>query len=263
MSAGTAILHPTAVVHPGAKIGADTKIGPYCIIAEDVELGDGCELMGHVYIEGPLRAGSQNKFFPYAAVGAIPQDLKFHGEHSETIIGARNTIREFVTIHRGTEGGGAVTRIGDDNLLMAYTHVAHDCIIGDHTILANGTTLAGHVLIEDYAVIGAFTGIHQFCRVGRHSMIGAYSKISKDVLPFSTTSSEHECKTYGVNSEGLKRRGFSSERRKKLSHAFHLLCSSKLNTAQAIEQIRQDGGASDDIQQLLSFLESSKRGVIR
>lgn len=259
----TALLHPTAVIHPGAKLGADVKIGPYCVIGEEVEIGDGCELIGHVHIDGPLRAGPGNKFFPYAAVGAIPQDLKFHGERSETIIGANNTFREFVTIHRGTQGGGAITRIGNQNLLMAYTHIAHDCIIGDHTILANGATLAGHVIIEDYAVVGAFTGIHQFCRVGRHSIIGGYSTITKDVLPFSTTASERACRAFGINSEGLKRRGFSFERREKLNHAFRLLCSSKLNTAQALEKIREEAGTSEDLEHLLSFIETSKRGVIK
>src|SRR3989304_8824245 len=157
------MIHPTAVVHPGARIAPGVRVGPYCIIGEEVEIEDDCELMAHIYMEGPLRVGSGNRFFPYSSIGVIPQDKKFRGERTETIIGKGNTFREFVTVHRGTAGGGGLTRIGDDNWIMAYAHVAHDCIVGSHTVLANGTTLAGHVVIEDYATVGAFSGIHQKC----------------------------------------------------------------------------------------------------
>lgn len=259
----TALLHPTAVIHPGAKLGADVRVGPYCIIGEEVAIGDGCDLMAHIYMDGPLRVGSGNKFFPYSSIGVVPQDLKFHGERSETVIGDENTFREFVTVHRGTQGGCGLTRIGCRNLIMAYTHIAHDCRIGDNTILANGTTLAGHVLIEDYAVVGAFSGIHQFCRVGRHSLIGGYSVITQDVLPFSKTVSDRETHAYGINSLGLKRHGFTQERREKLNRAFRLLTSSKLNTSQAMDKIREEVAASEDIQQLLRFIESSERGVTK
>src|SRR3989304_2683586 len=237
------MIHPTAVVHPGARIAPGVRVGPYCIIGEEVEIEDGCELMAHIYMDGPLRVGPGNRFFPYSSIGVVPQDLKFQGERTETVIGKENTIREFVTVHRGTAGGGSLTSIGDHNLIMAYAHIAHDSRIGDHTILANGVTLAGHVLIEDYAVIGAFSGIHQFCRIGRHSIVGGYSVITQDVLPFSKTVSERETKVFGVNTVGLERHGFSQERREKLSRAFRHLISSKLNTTQAIAQIRE--GAQD------------------
>jgi UDP-N-acetylglucosamine acyltransferase len=256
-------VHPSAVIHPGARLGADVRVGPYCIIGEEVEIEDGCELMAHIYMDGPIRVGPGNRFFPYSSVGVVPQDLKFHGERTETVIGRENTFREFVTVHRGTAGGGGITRIGDHNLVMAYAHIAHDCLVGDHTILANGTTLAGHVLIEDYAVIGAFTGIHQFCRVGRHSLIGGYSVITKDVLPFSKTVSEREVRAYSINAVGLKRHGFTAERREKLSRAFRLLTSSQLNTAQALEKIREEVPDSEDLQALVRFIEGSNRGVIK
>jgi len=259
----TAQLHPTAVIHPGARVGAQVRVGPYCIIGEEVEIEDGCDLMAHIYMDGPLKVGPGNRFFPYSSIGVVPQDLKFHGERTETIIGRDNTFREFVTVHRGTEGGGSLTRVGDHNLIMAYAHIAHDCRIGDHTILANGTTLAGHVTIDDYAVIGAFSGIHQFCRVGRHSLIGGYSVITQDVLPFSKTVSEREVHAYSINSVGLKRHGFAQERREKLSHAFRLLTASQLNTAQALEKIREELAESEDVQELVRFIESSSRGVIK
>src|SRR3990172_5384374 len=244
----TSPVHPTAIIHRGARIGANARIGPYCVIGDEVEIGDGGELTAHIYMEGPLRVGPGNRFFPYSSIGVVPQDLKFHGERTETVIGKENTFREFVTVHRGTKLGGGITSIGDHNLIMAYAHIAHDCRIGNHTILANGTTLAGHVLIEDYAVIGAFCGIHQFCRVGRHCIVGGYSVITQDVLPFSSTVSERGVKTYGINSVGLERHGFSPERRKKLSRAFRLLTGSKLNTSQALETIRAEAADSEDLQ---------------
>jgi UDP-N-acetylglucosamine acyltransferase len=259
----TDLVHPTAVVHPGARLAGSVRVGPYCVIGEEVEIEEGCDFLAHVYLDGPLRIGAGNKFFPYSSIGVVPQDMKFHGERTETIIGRENTFREFVTVHRGTEGGGSVTRIGDHNLVMAYAHIAHDCRVGHHTILANGVTLAGHVLIEDHAVIGAFCGVHQFCRVGRHSIVGGYSVITQDVLPFSKTVSERDTRVFGANVVGLKRHGFSLERRKKLSSAFRLLASSNLNTAQAVEAIRQEAGDSEDVQELLRFLETSERGVIK
>ena len=259
----TSQIHPTAVIHAGARLAASVRVGPYCVIGEEVEIGEGCELMAHIYMEGPLRIGPGNRFFPYSSIGVVPQDLKFRGERSETIIGQENTFREFVTVHRGTVGGGSVTRIGDHNLIMAYAHIAHDCRVGNHTILANGTTLAGHVLIEDYAVIGAFCGIHQFCRVGRHSIVGGYSVITQDVLPYSKTVSERQARVYGANVVGLKRHGFTLEQRKKLNHALRLLTSSKLNISQALEQIRAEAADSDEVQELIRFIEGSERGVIR
>jgi UDP-N-acetylglucosamine acyltransferase len=259
----TELVHPTSVIASGAKLKAGVRVGPYCVIGEEVDIEDGCELMAHIYLEGPLHIGPGNKFFPYASIGVIPQDLKFHGERSETVIGEGNTFREFVTLHRGTEGGGGITRIGNGNLIMAYAHIAHDCLIGDQTILANGATLAGHVTIEDHAVIGAFSGIHQFCRVGRHSLVGGYSVVTQDVLPYSKTVSEREIRAFGANSIGLKRHGFSAERREALNRAFRLLASSNLNTSQAIEKIREESTDSEDVRELLRFIETSKRGVIK
>jgi len=261
--AEAAQIHPSAVVHPGARLGAGVRVGPYCVIGEEVEIEDGCELMAHIFMEGPLRVGPGNRFFPYSSIGVVPQDLKFQGERSETIIGRENTFREFVTVHRGTAGGGGVTRIGDHNLVMAYTHIAHDCRVGSHAILANGTTLAGHVIVEDYAVIGAFSGVHQFCRVGQHCLIGGYSVITQDVLPFSKTVSRTAVRTYGINTVGLERRGFPPERRRKIRQGIRLLTGSKLNTSQALEKLREAAADSEDLQELIRFVESSQRGVIK
>src|SRR5262245_29497352 len=185
-------VHPTAIVDPAAKIADTAEIGPYCVIGGGVEIAEGTRLIAHVYAEGPATIGAENVFYPYSSIGAAPQDLKYKGEVSETRIGSRNKIREFVTIHRGTEGGGLVTRIGDDNLLMAYVHVAHDVQVGNNAVLGHGATLGGHAIVGDYAFVGAFSGVHQFCRVGRHSIIGGYSVITQDVLPFSSTVSERE-----------------------------------------------------------------------
>ena len=195
-------IHPTAIVSPAARIAETAEIGPYSIVGAEVEIGAGTRLMAHVYMEGPLRVGEDNVFFPYSTVGVASQDLKYHGERAETRIGDRNKIREFVTIHRGTEGGGLVTSIGDDNLLMAYVHVAHDVHVGNRVVLANAVTLGGHVTVGDWAVIGASTGVHQFCRIGRHAIIGGYSVVTQDVLPFSNTVSERGIKVFGANRIG-------------------------------------------------------------
>jgi UDP-N-acetylglucosamine acyltransferase len=256
-------IHPTAIVDPGARIAETANIGPFCVIGADVEIESGTHLMAHVYVEGPISIGIDNTFYPYSTVGVAPQDLKYRGERSETRIGHRNRIREFVTIHRGTEGGGMVTRLGSDNLLMAYTHIAHDVQLGDHTVLANGVTLAGHVLVGDWAVIGAFSGVHQFCRIGRHSMIGGYSVVTQDVLPFSTTVSPREIKVFGANRTGLERRGFSSETIDGLQTAFRLLTRAKLNTTQALERIRAEIPPSAELEEMMAFLTTSERGVIK
>jgi UDP-N-acetylglucosamine acyltransferase len=256
-------IHPSAVVDSTAKIAADAEIGPFCVIGADVEIGSGTKLMAHIYVEGPIRIGAENTFYPYSTVGVAPQDLKYKGERSATRIGDRNRIREFVTIHRGTEGGGMLTEVGSDNLLMAYTHVAHDVRLGDHTVLANGVTLAGHVLIGDWAVIGAFSGVHQFCRVGRHSMIGGYSVVTQDVLPYSTTVSPREIKVFGANSTGLERRGFSTETIEALQTSFRLLTRAGLNTSQAIERIRAEVPATTEVDEVIAFIESSQRGIVK
>ncbi len=256
-------VHPTAIVDAAARIDPTAEIGPYSIIGADVEIGARTRLMGNICLEGPLTIGEDNIFFPYATVGVAPQDLKYKGERSATRIGNRNRIREFVTIHRGTEGGGMLTSIGDDNLLMAYVHVAHDVRIGNRTILGNAVTFAGHVTVEDWAVVEAFSGVHQFCRIGRHAFVGGYSVITRDVLPFSMTVTEREAKTFGTNRVGLERRGFSEESRNALHKALRLLTRAGLNTSQAVERIREEVAPCPEIQELLAFIESSTRGFIK
>jgi len=256
-------IHPTAVIHPGAKLEPGVIVQPYAVIGAEVEIAEGTEVGAHAIIEGPIRIGRRNRIFPHASVGLIPQDLKFKGERSETVIGDDNRIREFSTIHRGTEGGGAVTRIGSHNLIMAYAHVAHDCLLGDHCILGNAATLAGHVVIEDWASVGAFCGVHQFCRIGRHAFIGGYTVITKDVLPYSLTVQEREARVFGINVIGLRRRGFDRERIERLQQAFRLLTQSKLNTAQALEQIRASLNQDEDVAALVRFIETADRGIIK
>jgi UDP-N-acetylglucosamine acyltransferase len=256
-------IHPTAIVDPRARIAESAEIGPYCIVGAEVEIGPRTRLMAHVYLEGPTSVGEDNVFFPYSTVGVASQDLKYKGERAETRIGDRNCIREFVTIHRGTQGGGLVTSIGSDNLLMAYTHVAHDVHIGDRTVLANAVTLGGHVTVGDWAIIGASTGVHQFCRVGRHAIIGGYSVVTQDVLPFSNTVSQREIKVYGANRVGLERRGFETAVVEALQTAFRLLTRSKLNTSQAIERIRAEVPETPEVDELVEFIRASERGVIK
>jgi len=256
-------IHPTAIVDPAARIDGTAIVGPYCVIGAEVEIGARTELKAHVYCEGPTGIGEDNLFYPYASVGVASQDLKYKGERAETRIGARNKLREFVTIHRGTEGGGLRTLIGDDNLLMAYTHVAHDVQLGSHCVLANGTTLAGHVSIGDWAVVGAFTGVHQFCRIGRHSMIGGYSVITQDVMPFATIVTPRDSKSFGANATGLERRGFDATVVENLQNALRLLTRGKLNTSQAIEKIREEIPGCLEIEELIAFIQTSERGVIK
>ena len=256
-------IHPTAIVHAKARIAPTADIGPYCIIGEEVEIGRGTRLMANVYAEGPTWIGEDNVFYPYTTVGVASQDLKYKGERAETRIGARNRIREFVTIHRGTEGGGLVTLIGDDNLLMAYVHVAHDVQVGNNTVLSHGATLGGHVLVEDWAIVGAYTGVHQFCRIGRHAFIGGYSVVTQDVLPYSTSVSEREIHVFGANRTGLERRGFASERVETLQKAFRLLSRAGLNTSQAVERIRAEIDSTPELAELLAFIAASERGFVK
>jgi UDP-N-acetylglucosamine acyltransferase len=256
-------VHPSAIVDPAARVAESADIGPYCIVGAEVAIGERTRLMAHVYAEGPTWIGEDNLFYPYSTVGVASQDLKYRGERAETRIGDRNRIREFVTIHRGTEGGGLVTRIGSDNLIMAYSHVAHDARIGDHVVMANGTTLAGHVTIGDWAVIGAFTGVHQFCRVGRHAIIGGYSVVTQDVLPFSNTVSDREIKVFGANRLGLERRGFSTGSIEKLQTALRLLTRARLNTSQAVERIQAEIRGCPEVDELVAFIRASERGVIK
>ena len=256
-------IHPGALVDPQARISASAEIGPYCIIGADVEIGARTRLMAHVYVEGVTHIGEDNIFYPYSTVGVASQDLKYKGERAQTRIGSRNKIREFVTIHRGTQGGGLITEIGDDNLLMAYAHVAHDARVGNHTQIGNAVTFAGHVVVEDWAVIEAFSGVHQFCRIGKHAFVGGYSVVTKDVLPFSMTVSPRESKVFGENKVGLERRGFTKEAIESLHKAFRLLTKSGLNTTQAVERIRAEVPASPEVNELLEFMERSERGFVK
>jgi UDP-N-acetylglucosamine acyltransferase len=254
-------IHPTAVVSPGARIGTGCDIGPFAVIGDEVTLGQGVRIHSHCVIDGRTRIGDNTEIFPFVSIGLPPQDLKFAGEASATEIGRRTRIREFVTIHRGTQGGGGITRMGDDCFVMAQAHVAHDCLIGDRVIMANAATLAGHVIVEDGANIGAYSGVHQFCRVGREAYVGGYSVVVKDALPFALTVGNH-AKCYGLNKVGVRRRGYSREAIAALHHAFHLLLSSKLNTTQALAQMREEIKTTE-VDELIRFVEASKRGVVK
>ncbi|MBA2502527.1 MAG: acyl-ACP--UDP-N-acetylglucosamine O-acyltransferase [Pyrinomonadaceae bacterium] len=258
----SSFVHPTAVLSSRARLGRDCYIGPYSIIGDEVTFGDRVRLESHCVVDGRTRIGDDTRFFPFVSVGLAPQDLKYAGEPTETRIGRRAVLREFVTVHRGTEGGGGVTTIGDDCFLMAQAHVAHDCIIGDHVIMANGATLAGHVTVEERATIGAYSGVHQFCRVGREAFVGGYSVVVKDALPFARTVGNH-ARCYGLNTTGMKRRRYSAEAIKHLHRAFHLLLSSRLNTSQALERIREEIKDSPEVDELVKFIETSKRGVVK
>jgi UDP-N-acetylglucosamine acyltransferase len=256
-------IHPMAVVDPGAVVPASCTIGPFCRVGAGVEMGEHCELVSHVVVEGPTKLGSHNKLFPFAAVGIAPQDLTYKDEPTRLEVGDRNHIREYVTLHRGTVKGGGLTRIGDDCLIMAYSHVAHDCVVGNSVIMANAATLAGHVLVEDFSVVGAFSAVHQFTRVGKYAYVGGGSIVTQDVLPFSKTSATRDVHAYGANALGLERRGFDKERVRKIQHAFRVLLASKLNTSQALERLRGEGDLGEDVEILVAFIESSQRGVVK
>jgi UDP-N-acetylglucosamine acyltransferase len=255
-------VHPTAVVSPEAQIGSGCHIGPYSIVGAEVELRDDVRLESHCVIDGRTTIGEGTSVIPFTSIGLPPQDLKYGGEASETRIGRRNQIREFVTIHRGTAGGGMLTQTGDDCLLMAQVHIAHDCIIGDGVIMANAATLAGHVVIENHANVGAYSGVHQFCRVGQEAYVGGYSVVVKDALPFALTVGNH-ARCYGLNTTGMKRRGYSRDVIKAVHRAFHLLLSSKLNTSQALEKIKEELAQVPEVETLVRFIETSRRGVIK
>ncbi len=256
-------VHPTAIVDPRATVHASCKIGPYCVIGPEVELGEGCDLVSHVVIEGPTKIGSNNRFFPFCSIGMAPQDLTYAGEPTRLEIGNHNEIREFVTINRGTVKGGGVTRMGSHILVMAYTHIAHDCIIGDHALLANAATLGGHITVGEWAQVGALCPVHHFVRIGAHAFIGGGTTITQDVLPFSKTSAVRDVHAFGLNAVGLDRRGFSKERIRKLQDAYRVLLASKLNTSQALEKLKAKSDRGEDVDLLIDFIEQSERGVIK
>jgi UDP-N-acetylglucosamine acyltransferase len=255
-------IHPTAIVSPRAELGRDCHIGPYSTLGDEVVLGEGVRLESHCVIDGRTTVGDETHVYPFVSIGLASQDLKYRGEPAVTRVGKRNRIREFVTIHRGTEGGGMLTSTGDDCLIMAQAHIAHDCILGDAVIMANAATLAGHVTVEDRANIGAYSGVHQFCRVGREAYVGGYSVVVKDALPFALSVGNH-ARCYGLNITGMKRRGYASATIKALHHAFHLLLSSRLNTSQALQAIREELKGSKEVEELVRFIETSRRGVIK
>jgi len=255
-------IHPSAIVSENARIGSDCFIGPFCTIGDEVTLADGVKLDSHVSIDGRTSIGSGTHVFPFVSIGHAPQDLKYGGEPTAVEIGERNHIREFVTIHRGTAGGGGITRIGSDNLLMAQAHIAHDCQLGSNIIMANAATLAGHVEIADRASVGAYSGVHQYCRIGLEAFVGGYSVVVKDAMPFAVIQGNH-AKCYGANRVGLRRKGYSPETINKLNHAFHLLLNSKLNTTQAVDRIRDEIADCPEVNVLIDFNESSQRGGVK
>jgi len=255
-------IHETAIVSPDATLGENCSVGPFCTVGAEVTLGDSVRLDSHVVVDGKTSIDDETHVFPFASIGLAPQDLKYAGEPTATEIGKRNHIREFVTIHRGTEGGGGLTKIGDDNLLMAQAHVAHDCQLGSNIIMANAATLAGHVEIADRANIGAYSGVHQFCRVGLEAFVGGYSVVVKDAPPYAIIQGNH-AKCYGLNKVGLKRRGYSKDTIEKLHHAYHLLLTAKLNTTQAVERIKAEISDCKEVDILVTFIETSKRGIVK
>ncbi|MBE9568327.1 MAG: acyl-ACP--UDP-N-acetylglucosamine O-acyltransferase [Proteobacteria bacterium] len=256
------MIHPQAIVDPSAKIADDVSIGPFTVIGADVEIGSGTTVASHVVINGPTRIGRDNRIFQFASVGEKPQDLKFKDDPTELIVGDRNTVREYVTLHRGTPGGGNVTRIGNDNLFMASSHVAHDCILGDHIILANATALAGHVVIDDYVILGGYTTVHQFTRIGTHAFTGFSTAIDRDVLPFFTVAG-NRARAVGINKEGLKRRDFSPETIRALQDAFKLLIKSSCSHKVALEKVEEIAKQDANVRMMLDFLDASERGWIR
>ena len=254
-------IDPSAHVAPGAEIGAGTVVGPNAVIGPHVRIGRGCDIGASAVIDGWTEIGDENRVFPFASIGLIPQDTKFKGERTTLVIGHRNIFREFATIHRGTQGGGGVTSIGDDNLFMAYVHVAHDCAVGHKTIFGNAATLSGHVSVEDQANIGAFSAVHQFCRVGRQAFIGGFSVITLDALPYVRTVG-NRARVYDLNTIGLERQGMREETIAELRRAFRYLLQSKLNTTQALQRIEQDETLRcPDVTYLVDFIRSSQRGV--
>ncbi|MBS0456931.1 MAG: acyl-ACP--UDP-N-acetylglucosamine O-acyltransferase [Proteobacteria bacterium] len=255
-------IHPTAIVDPAARIGNNVAVGPYAVIGAQVEIGDDCDIASHVVISGPTRIGAGTRIHAHAAIGGDPQDKKYHGERSELVIGQRNTIREFCTINRGTGDGGGSTRIGDDNWIMAYVHIAHDCIVGNQTVFANNATLAGHVHIGDFAILGGFSGIHQFCRIGEHAFIGMGSLVNADVPPFVMVAGNY-AKPRGINSEGLRRRGFDAERIAAIKRAYRALYVSGKPQAQTREQLALEHADAADVLQMLDFIARSERSLLR
>ncbi|MHC5150628.1 acyl-ACP--UDP-N-acetylglucosamine O-acyltransferase [Stenotrophomonas rhizophila] len=263
MSDNAPLIHPTAVIDPSATLAADVRVGAFCLIGADVEIGAGTEIGPHCSIHGPTRIGRNNRFIGHAAIGGEPQDKKYNGERTELVIGDDNVIREFVTINRGTAGGGGITTVGNDNWMLAYTHVAHDCHVGDHCVFSNNTTLAGHVTVGDYVIISGFAGAHQFCRIGAHAFLGMGALTNGDVPPFTMVGSDTLGRPRGINSEGLKRRGFDAERIASIKRAYRTLYVAGLPLADAKVQLAEQATHSADVKDLLDFIESAERPLLR
>ncbi len=256
-------IHPGAVVDPGAKLGDGVRIGPFAYVGPDVEIGDGTIIGPHCTVAGPARIGRDNHFVGHVAVGGDPQDKKFRGERTELVVGDRNIVREFVTLNRGTGDGGGITRVGSDNMLLAYTHVAHDCVVGNHCVFSNNATLAGHVTVEDWVILSGFAGAHQFCRIGAHAFLGKGVLVSGDVPPFTMVAGDETGRPRGINSEGLKRRGFDAERIAAIKRAYRTLYVAGLPLAEAKLQLAEQAKASPDVRALLDFIESGERPLQR
>jgi UDP-N-acetylglucosamine acyltransferase len=256
-------IHPSAVVASSAELGEGVTVGPYAVVGEGVTLGDRTTVGNHATVQGPAVFGADNRIFPHAALGFEPQDLKYRGEPTRLVVGDRNVFREFSTVQRGTATGGGETVVGDDNYFMNYTHVGHDNRIGSKVVMANCSVLAGHVQVGNHAKVGAFNAVHQFCRVGAFAFLGAYTGCRQDVLPFCRTDGQENPKTYGINTIGLKRAGFSDERVEALQKAYRLLRQSKLNTSQALERIALELPGQPDVEELVAFIRTSERGFIK
>ena len=256
-------IHPTAIVAATACVPDSCNVGPYCTIGPEVVLGEGCELVSHVVLDGRTRLGARTRVHSFACLGMAPQDLKYRGEPTGLEMGDDNTIREYVTISRGTTGGGGTTRVGSHCLIMAYTHIGHDSSIGSHCILANGATLAGHVTVEDHASVGALCPVHQFCCIGKHAYVGGGTTITQDVLPFSLTSAKRDIHAYSLNRIGLERSGFTAHQLRALQGAYRVLLAAKLNTTQALERLREEEQPDACVAYLIAFIERSQRGVIK
>lgn len=256
------MIHSSAIVGAGAKIAEDVEIGPYAIIGDQVELGPGCRVGPHAVVTGRTRIGAGSRIFQFASIGEEPQDKKFAGEDSDLEIGCNNTIREFVTINRGTLDGGGVTRLGDDNWLMAYVHIAHDCQVGSHCVFANGTTLAGHVVVGDYVTFAGFSGAHQFCRIGDHAFLGMYGGVGQDV-PAYVMISGRPPRPRGINSEGLKRRGFDSAQIRNIREAYKLVYLRGTGREEALDQLRERLGEQPELEAFITSIEAGQRGLLR
>jgi UDP-N-acetylglucosamine acyltransferase len=263
MSRAEVVVHPSASVHPRAELGAGVLIGPGCVVGEKASIGRNTRLEANVHVVGETRIGEGCRFSPFVVVGGDPQDVGYQGQETRTVIGDRNIFREFVTINKGTVKGGGITSIESDNYFMAYAHIAHDCRVGNQTAFMNAATLAGHVAVDDFATVSAFSSVHQFCRVGKYAFIGGFSVILQDVLPFLRVAGMRPVLLYGLNSIGLRRRGFNRERLSTLKEIFKLLFYSNLNTTQAVERIKTLFPPDGDRDEIIRFIESSTRGIIK